>query len=93
MSEEVVPVPPVFNYPQDITLNVSDNTYKIQTLLDMSSEEFDAIYAEYNVEIGKQMAQIQQDPRAGLAMMGALSVIDMMERVRLERRILALESN
>jgi hypothetical protein len=95
MSEEVVKVPEIkiFSYHDDIVANFDELSYKVGDLLAMSEEEFNAVYYSYKKIIGKQLQEIEEKASAKLGLIGIIPVIDLMERIRLERRILKLESS
>jgi hypothetical protein len=82
----------VFNYFDDVTIKIGNNSYSVQNLLDMNDSDYQLLYTEYQNEIGEQLKDNQKNSRNGLATMGTLSIINLMERVRLERRIFALEN-
>lgn len=77
----------VFNY-YDITANFGDSDYKVGTLLTMDEDKFTEIYELYKKSIAKKIYDIENNR---LATLGVAPVIDLMERIRLERKINKLE--
>lgn len=75
-----------FNYENDVKINL-DKEYTVRELLDMKDDKFAKIYELYEYKVGELM-ETMGTPFGGLIMPVFNSVVDTMERVVLERKIL-----
>jgi len=87
-TQEIQP----FKYQKDITSTFGTKTQTIGEMLEMSDKEYSALYEEYEKQMGKQFKELE-GPASGLALIGLTGVVDLMERVRLERRINKLDKH
>lgn len=87
-----VDIPPdrtdLFNYFDDVSVTISGMKYTITDLLHMSDTEFSEIYKLYQKHVSYLLTNL---PKNGTIFIGIAKVIENMERVRLERRIIHLE--
>jgi hypothetical protein len=81
----------VFKYHDDMTMTVNEKSYSVKCLIEMSDEDFSHIYGEYELEMGNKVLEMEESKSQGFALMAFTSVMNIMERIRLERRILKLE--
>jgi hypothetical protein len=58
----------------------------------MDDSEYLLLYTEYQNEIKDQIIDTQTASNNGLVIIGTISIINLMECIRLERRIFALEN-
>lgn len=84
----------VFKYSRDVIITFGNEEFSVEQLLLMTDEEFDAQYKNYELQ-----TQIKIDKSTngehfnGFEMIEITGLIDMVERVRLERRINKIEKN
>ena len=84
----------IFNYFEDIIITFGNEEFSVEQLLVMSDKEFDIQYKNY-----EKHTQIKIDnttntkDKNGFEFIEITGLIDMVERVRLERRINKLEKN
>ena len=75
----------------DIQTNIGDNSYTVIMLLEMPDEEFDIIYQSYENNITTQMTELEKKPESSFGVTAVTGMIDLMERICLDRRLRKLE--
>lgn len=75
----------------DIQTNIGDNSYTVIMLLEMPDEEFDIIYQSYENNITTQMTELEKKPGSSFGVAAVTGMIDLMERICLDRRLRKLE--
>jgi len=82
--------PKIFNYYEDITIILDEFSYKVSELLAMEEHEFSQVYISYEKSVQNKLQNIQDNANK-TGILEVTGLIDMMERVRIERRIIKLE--
>lgn len=75
----------------NIQINIGDNSYTVLVLLELPDEEFDIIYREYEKNITTQITELEKKPGSAFGMPAVTGIIDLMERICIDRRLRKLE--
>ena len=75
----------------DILTNIGDNSYSVSMLLELTDEEFNIIYMEYEKNISTQMTELEKKSGPSFGISAVTGMIDLMERICLDRRLRKLE--
>jgi hypothetical protein len=80
--------PNLFDYYRDVTMTVGDKVYTIQELLAMTDDEFGTVYSLYQTNVANMLTNMEKNATNHLTI---YTLIDGVERVRIERRVMNLE--
>ena len=81
-----------FSYYDDVCLEIGGKTYTIGDLIYMNDKNFNSCYENYEVDIKVRLGENTLNKHQNFSMLAISHTISLMEKIRLERRIIKLEN-